>query len=108
MERYRGFDVSSEDSDGALEVTEISFHEFEDDRVRPTPAPLHEMALCQQTNVHAQPQRVRGSERVLKKKSLHDRIAEFPDETLEFRDGALFSGFCREWQSERRAPSLPT
>ena len=39
MERVRGFDVSSEDSDGALEVTEISSHESEDDRGGPTPAP---------------------------------------------------------------------
>ena len=51
LERLRGFDVSSEDSDGALEAIEISFHESEDDRVRPTPAPSHEVALCQQTNV---------------------------------------------------------
>ena len=40
MERFRRFDVSSEDSDGALEETEISSHESEDDRVGPTPAPI--------------------------------------------------------------------
>ena len=40
MELFRGFDVSSEDSDGALEETEISSHESEDDRVGPTPAPI--------------------------------------------------------------------
>ena len=51
MERLRGFDVSSENSDGALEETEISSHESEDDRVGPPLLPLHEMALCQQTNL---------------------------------------------------------
>ena len=51
MERFRGFDVSSEDSDGALEETEISSHKSEDDRVGPTLLPLHEIALCQQTNL---------------------------------------------------------
>ena len=102
MERLRGFDVSSEDSDGALEETEISSHKSEDDRVGPTPAPIARDRSVP-ANKSAQPQRVRGSERVLKKKSLHDRIAEFPGERLEIRDGALFCGFCREWQSEKKS-----
>ena len=45
MKRYRGFDLSSEDSEGALQVTEIFSHESEDDRVRPTLLHGHFMAV---------------------------------------------------------------
>ena len=54
-------------------------------------------------NLSVNPKAVQG-ERTLKRKSLLSRVAEFPDQSLERRDGRLFCGCCHEFISEKKAP----
>ena len=96
MVRYRGFDISSEE-----ELASESKSESQQDVALPAPAAITGQRSLPNSK-SLQPRAV-PSERKLKKKSILSRIAEFPGEGLEMRDGVLFCGLCRDWQSEKKS-----
>ena len=96
MERYRVFDISSEE-----ELESESERGSQQDVAGPAPAAIARQRSLPK-NKSLKPRAVR-SERSLKQKSILSRTAEFPGEGLEMRDGALFCGLCKDWQSEKKS-----
>ena len=106
--RYCGLDISSSEDGSAVEqdasrlsdlATELEASALALEA--PESAAIARSRLTQ-SNVSATPQK-RGDERVLKKKSVLDRVSEFLGEMLERSDGRLFCSACREWTREKKS-----
>ena len=100
--RFRGLDLSSDDESGKPTYMGVISSSDDSDDGLPQAAEISRPRKLP-ANQSATSQKRRCSESSLKRLSNCVRIAEFPNEYLERRDGRLFCSACKQWLSEKKS-----